>query len=563
MAKPLTFIESSNLQKAITVEQQKMINKVYSQAYNNVRKEIKKLDGKENVSSILKREELKKLRTKINREYIKSNNLVKEAIEKNMDTVSKAVVEDNVKFVKQLGLPVNGVFSHVPSDIVKNVTLGKVYDVDWTLSKAIWGDNKKKLNDINSVIAKGIAENKSSYDIAKDLEKYVNPNAKKDWEWSKVYPGTNKKIDYNAQRLARTMVHHAYQQSVIETSKPNPFIEGIKWLSAYSHRTCQLCISRAEDDSYGLGPGVYPPEAVPLDHPNGLCTLDSEIVEDMEDIADRLGDWALGKEDSAIDEYANSLYGTNKFGKIKDTVKKNNPKAKKVIKSFEEDLEETTNRIEKGLSVQKGEEFRAKMDNSTKAFAKKITNQEKDAIYDYTGSNYRRINGMLRNPEKYADDTSIFAKRAKESSDLVTSALNKNPLKETLYVRRGTDLDGLQGILGPEEFAKAQSMGSKEWLLSIKDTMPGRIAQDKGFLSTSPFERGGFGGTVEFKLELPKGTKAAYVDRLSSHQGEMEMLIQRDTRFIISKVDSKIYVDEEQNYEKVKKVIVWMKAIVE
>jgi hypothetical protein len=106
-------------------------------------------------------------------------------------------------------------------------------------------------------------------------------------------------------------------------------------------------------------------------------------------------------------------------------------------------------------------------------------------------------------------------------------------------------------------------MSDTEWVKTAADTLPGRIVNDKGFLSTSPFQSGGFGGTVEFKLELPKGTKAAYVDRLSSHQGEMEMLIQRDTRFIISKVDSKIYVDDRFGDERVKKVTVWMKAIVE
>ena len=58
-------------------------------------------------------------------------------------------------------------------------------------------------------------ENCSYYEIAKDLESYVRPNARLPWnlrmaDGKKIY---KKQIDYNAQRLARTLVQHGYQQS--------------------------------------------------------------------------------------------------------------------------------------------------------------------------------------------------------------------------------------------------------------------------------------------------------------------------------------------------------------
>lgn len=309
----LSLLESDKVQEDILTKQQKEISLIYGNAYKNIDKEIKKLEGKNNISSIMRTEELRKLKTKIGREYKNSTTLVKNAIENNMETVSSSVVEANIDFAKKIGIGIEEAFNHVPQDIVRNLSSGKIYQEDWALSKALWGDDQRKLKEIDSIIAKGVALNKGTYDIAKDLEQYVNPDAKKDWEWSKVYPGTRKKIDYNAQRLARTIVHHAYQQSVIETAKPNPFIEGIKWLSAYSHRTCELCIQWANDDSYGLGPGVFPKDAVPLDHPNGLCALSAIIVQSPEEIADRLADWAMGKEDPELDKYANSLYGIEKF----------------------------------------------------------------------------------------------------------------------------------------------------------------------------------------------------------------------------------------------------------
>lgn len=197
---------------------------------------------------------------------------------------------------------------------------------------------KKAQQDINSIIAKGIAENKSSYDIAKDLEKYVNPSAKKDWDWSKVYPGTNKKVDYNAQRLARTMVSHAYQYSFVQTTKHNPFVEDYIWRSAGSERTCEICAERNGKH--------YAKDKLPLDHPNGLCTFIANTPDNMEDIADRLADWAHGKSDPELDEFVKSLYGDkwNKPTEPKEMEYRYHATRRSSIVSI----------IEKGLSPSKG-----------------------------------------------------------------------------------------------------------------------------------------------------------------------------------------------------------------
>ena len=159
--------------------------------------------------------------------------------------------------------------------------------------------SKKTHKDIDKIVAEGVALNKSAYDIAKDLERYINPTARKEWDWSKVYPGTNRVIDYNAQRLARTLVAHAYQQSLERTCEKNPFVTGYKWVSANSDRTCELCKERDGQ--------IYEKGDLPLDHPNGLCTFIAVIPDSMTDISNRLADWAKGKSDSALDEFAESL----------------------------------------------------------------------------------------------------------------------------------------------------------------------------------------------------------------------------------------------------------------
>ena len=217
----------------------------------------------------------------------------------NMGAVARAVVKDNIAFHSAIHMTVQGMFSHVPGNVINTVSTGQLYEGNWSLSKAIWGTTAKTKQDINTVIAEGIAKNKSAYDIAKDLEKYVNPSAKKDWAWSKVYPGTALKVDYNAQRLARTMVSHAYQQSFVMTTQHNPFVTKYRWDSSNSSRVCELCASRD-----GV---LFDKDQLPLDHPNGMCTFIAVIDKSMTEIADQIADWTLGGSDPELDAYAEYL----------------------------------------------------------------------------------------------------------------------------------------------------------------------------------------------------------------------------------------------------------------
>lgn len=224
---------------------------------------------------------------------------LEKSIKGGMLATSQAVVNANDVWLQKVGITLQGAYSYVPRDIVSLLSTGKIYGGDWTLSKVIWGHTQKTLHDIDQVVATGVAANKSAYEIAKDLEQYVNPLVKKEWEWSKVYPGTNKKVDYNAQRLARTMVSHAYQQSLLATTKYNPFVKGYRWRSAHSSRTCEICNERDGK--------LYSADDLPLDHPNGLCTFIAELSDSMSDIADRIGDWATGSKDSALDQWYDSM----------------------------------------------------------------------------------------------------------------------------------------------------------------------------------------------------------------------------------------------------------------
>lgn len=289
---------AEGLRLQLTEEQQKEIQELYERVAKDIAKASEKVP--DTGSAALKRQYLRTLRDQINAQIRSNGSSLEQLLLGNMFKVASATVKDNLNLLQTLGMPmIKGAFSHVPDDVVSSIVTGQVYGGNWSLSRAIWNNTSKTQKDINTIIAEGVAQNKSVYDIAKDLEKYVSPSSKKPWDWNKVYPGTARKVDYNAQRLARTMVSHAYQQSFVQTTIKNPFVTQYRWLGSNSHRICPLC---AERDGQ-----LFDKDDLPLDHPNGMCTFEAVMTGSMVDMADRIADWVLGGSDSELDDYSQYL----------------------------------------------------------------------------------------------------------------------------------------------------------------------------------------------------------------------------------------------------------------
>lgn len=277
----------------VTNSMRKKIVNFYANVAEDLRKQAEALEGK-TISDYRRKVILDSIEYEIKSNINHLYDTMEESIVGSMRDVSKVVVSDNLDMVKGMGFDINVAYANVPRDVINEILSGKLYEGRWSLSKAIWGDNKAILSEIDTVIANGIAMQKSTFEIAKDLERFVNPSAAKSWDWSVVYPGVRKKIDYNAQMLARTMISHAYQESFVRTTQNNPFIDAYQWLISNSDRVCPICIDRAEEDSYGLGAGIFPKDQLPLDHPNGMCTFVVTSSMSSVQMGEALADWVMG-----------------------------------------------------------------------------------------------------------------------------------------------------------------------------------------------------------------------------------------------------------------------------
>lgn len=319
------FLTAHYEKTALTEQTAKRIQRIYKQSAQDIEKKLRNLKML-NPSDSLKKVYLENLLKDINKSSDSFNRLIQSTITSAGEQAGNIAVDAGNKIMKLAGLEIKGAYSYIPRQQVLNIASGKLYGDNWTLSQSIWKNGIRTKSDIQNVVAKGLTENKPIKDIADDLMKYVDPSARKPWDWSKVYPGTATKVDYNAQRLARTMIQHSFQSSLVQSQRYNPFCKGVIWHSVGLHgRTCELCMERDGN--------VFPVKDLPLDHPNGLCYFEPAL-DSMNDIADRLGDWVNGGSDPALDTYvakAFNLSPKSTTGKrVVNTVKES--AAKKAVK---------------------------------------------------------------------------------------------------------------------------------------------------------------------------------------------------------------------------------------
>lgn len=314
----LIFKDAEAAKAAIMASQQKEIAKLYEDWADEIGERAKYYSHKSTASAPVSERYYRELQKQLRQTSQEVSNEIYKKIKSNIYTVADAVVSDNVKWLESFGFSstgLNAAFSYVPHEIVQNLVTGQIYDSGWSLSSRIWGDNEQTLKDIYQVMAKGLAENKPIYEIAKDLESYVRPSARLPWnlrmaDGKKIY---KKQIDYNAQRLARTLVQHGYQQSFIATTQKNPFITEYIWRSNGS-RVCDLC--KARDGVH------YKKTELPMDHPNGMCTMEPVVVDNM---IDQLADWFNSPDGTypEIDAFAGNFgYQASKTGTVQDFISK-------------------------------------------------------------------------------------------------------------------------------------------------------------------------------------------------------------------------------------------------
>ena len=533
----LTFKNAEAVKESIMASQKKEIVDLYNKWADEIGERAKYYSHKTTSSAPLSERYYKELQKQLRATSQEVSNEIYSKIKSNMYVMSDAVVKDNVDWLTSLGFAkdgVNAAFSLVPDEIVKSLITGQVYDSGWSLSKRIWDDNEATLKDIYQVVAKGVAQNSSIYEIAKNLEAYVRPEAKLPWNISakdgtKIY---KKKVDYNAQRLARTLVQHTYQQTFVATTQKNPFVLNYTWHSNGS-RACELCKSRDGQ--------IFGKNELPLDHPNGMCVMEPNI---SDDIYYAITDWFNSPEGTypEIDKFVKDfMYVGKKTGKSKPSTS-GEVTATKVTKAARRKVNSTGVPHKSWLGIIK-KQTEAEMLEKEKIWLKQFSPAARRGILEYTSEEHMKMNEYLRLVSKGVDKAQammyadLTKKQLKNVEDMVNS-LNSIGLDKNYVLRRGTDVGDIAGTFMEGNFVQNKRLLSSKTAEELNAMFAGATGQYNSFVSTSSIWDRGLSGDVEVIFYVPKGANGSSIMGISYYGvDEGEMLLNAGTTVKCVKIE--------------------------
>lgn len=309
-----------------------------SEIYYNLLKEAQKEKIKINKETLLKTKKLygnslneiiKKLeRTdSYNQQWIKGQI---EVLSKKLDEINKTIEDMAVKGITETSkimTDVNGdFFSYLNKkynldidpnlleslystnqNVINKIVEGGLYKDNKSLSERIWNYSGKNINDVQNILLKGMIQKKPIQEIINELNVYTGGGNSNVAAIKRTYGNMN----YNALRLLRTSLNHAFTETMKDECRYNPFVEGYKWeLSGVHdqrmHGMTDICDEYANSDEYNMGRGVYPKNVDRYIHPNCLCIQTPYITKSMEDIADEINKWIKDEKNNGIDKWIRS-----------------------------------------------------------------------------------------------------------------------------------------------------------------------------------------------------------------------------------------------------------------
>ncbi len=270
------------------------------------------------------------------------------------------------------------------TSVVEKLVASNFYKDKRSLDSRIWGYSNKNRKDIDRLIKANVARGANAKTLAKSLDNYVNPVKKTEAKTLEV--GMNKSISYQAQRLARTSITHAFVETSVQNAINNPMCIGLQWNLSSQHYIRQVkwrgedeCDEYAEQNRYGLGEGVFPPEKYPIPHPNCLC-YPTQVIVPINEASKMMNDWATGGDNDILDSWFDGIiHQNNSIPVIKKQINKKN----KITTNSKDD------RIKKNLT------------NSIKNKSKKAPKQIQKYINKYVNTNKIIIDNGQKIPFVY------------------------------------------------------------------------------------------------------------------------------------------------------------------
>ena len=158
----------------VTKKQKREIRKSYNKWAREVREQAKQLQRSGDVSSITRARDLATLYYQLRNSSKQLTAEINGSINTNANIIADATVAVNKRWLTSLGFNTSNAdfrFAASKEYAIRNIMSGNIYSSGFSLSTRIWMSTDGNMKDIYTIIAKGVAEDKSIYQIAKDIEK--------------------------------------------------------------------------------------------------------------------------------------------------------------------------------------------------------------------------------------------------------------------------------------------------------------------------------------------------------------------------------------------------------
>ena len=227
--------------------------------------------------------------------------------------------------------------------------------------------------------------------------------------------------------------------------------------------------------------------------------------------------WGEPEEIKQLEAYNAQIADIQKKLGITPTAKAPTPATPPKVDNFEE-LKKNAVRFDSGTEADK---YHKKKNFVKSRWENDLTENERNGIVTYTSNAYSQMNRDLRSGK-------IKGTLYEKEINAATKGLEKTLLAEDTVVFRGMgEIDAFSAWTGIPK-----SDLSKK---AVQDSLIGTKLVEKGFMSTGTNMGSAWSG-LKLEVYLPKGTQAMYVDPISRHKGEYEILVQRNSTFEIKEV---------------------------
>jgi hypothetical protein len=230
----------------------------------------------------------------------------------NVDYLRDAIKTAGVERITKVGLQNMAVA--VNEELVMSY-VNRVLEDGYSLSDRVWKVGEKFRADINNTIASGLAQGRSTIQIAKDVQVYIKDGKR---VLAKRYgpnleQGTREflkrigiKVDARALRLVRSELYASLQEVAGEHGRMNPACQDLyDWVleAGRQHWNCGC------EDAASGSPYRYADLPSYL-HPNCRCQVRPVLMKWNDFIAD-LKEWDAGGQVDYIEDWYNTFYLTN------------------------------------------------------------------------------------------------------------------------------------------------------------------------------------------------------------------------------------------------------------